>query len=97
MRDFPWHEADAMFLVLTRRARDLEASECGSREEELDHVKNAMAAYEAKRWPQMPTTKPASIASSIRERRRSPNSGSGSTPLLVRRLPNLRFIDTSRE
>jgi hypothetical protein len=52
MSDFPWHEADAMFLLLIRRAADLEATEhVASQEEELDCVSNVVAAYEAKRWP----------------------------------------------
>jgi hypothetical protein len=51
MMDFPWHEADAMFLLLVRRAADLKASEHGSSEEELDCVTNAVTAYEMKRWP----------------------------------------------
>jgi hypothetical protein len=52
MSDFPWHEADAMFLLLLRRAADLQATEhIASQEEELDCVSNVVAAYEAKRWP----------------------------------------------
>ena len=52
MSDFPWHEADAMFLLLIRRVADLEAAEhLASQEEELDCVSNVVAAYEAKRWP----------------------------------------------
>jgi hypothetical protein len=49
--DFPWTEADAMYLVLVRYAADLVKGGPGSREDEqLDRVRNAMEAYEAKRW-----------------------------------------------
>ena len=49
---FPWHEADAMFLLLTKRAHDLRACRDGSPEqEERDCVTNAVDAYEAKSWP----------------------------------------------
>ena len=49
---FPWHEADAMFLLLTKRAYDLRDCRDGSPEqEELNCVTNAIDAYEAKRWP----------------------------------------------
>ena len=52
MSDFPWHEADAMFLVLVKRVADLQAAEQAAlQEEELDCVANVVAAYEAKRWP----------------------------------------------
>jgi hypothetical protein len=52
MSDFPWHEADAMFLLLIRRAADLQtAAPVAAHEEELDCVSNVVAAYEAKRWP----------------------------------------------
>jgi hypothetical protein len=57
MSDFPWREADAMFLLLIRRAADLEVCKQGSpQEEELDCVSNVVAAYEAKRWPHRQTT-----------------------------------------
>jgi hypothetical protein len=57
MSDFPWREADAMFLLLIRRVADLEAAEhAASQEEELDCVSNVVAAYEAKRWPEKQTS-----------------------------------------
>ena len=57
MSDFPWHEADAMFLLLIKRVADLEAAQYpASQEEELDCVSNVVAAYEAKRWPDKQTS-----------------------------------------
>jgi hypothetical protein len=51
--DFPWTEADAMYLLLVRRAADLRSSGPGSSdEEEFDRVCNTLEAYEAKRWAQ---------------------------------------------
>ena len=50
-RVFPWTEADAMYLLLVRRAADLRNYGPGTPEaEEFDCVSNAIAAYEAKRW-----------------------------------------------
>jgi len=52
-RDFPWTEADAMYLLLVRHAADLRKCGPGSPEEEqLDRVWNTIEAYEAKRWVQ---------------------------------------------
>lgn len=52
MSNFPWHEADAMFLLLIRRASDLRTVKHGSpEEEELDCLTNAVEAYQARRWP----------------------------------------------
>ncbi len=49
---FPWEEADAMFMLLIKRAADLQGRREGSpEEEELDCLTNAIDAYEAKRWP----------------------------------------------
>jgi hypothetical protein len=51
-RAFPWDEADAMFVLLIRRAADLQDCGEGSPEqEELDCLTNAIDVYEAKRWP----------------------------------------------
>jgi hypothetical protein len=48
---FPWHQADAMFLLLVRRAADLQGSHEGSPDgEELECLTNAIDAYEAKRF-----------------------------------------------
>ena len=48
---FPWLEADAMFLILVKRASDLEHRVVAEDEEELDRVRCAIEAYEAKRFP----------------------------------------------
>jgi hypothetical protein len=49
--EFPWTEADTMYLLLVRRAADLRNCSPGSpEEEEFDCVSNTIAAYEAKRW-----------------------------------------------
>ena len=48
---FPWHQADAMFLLLVRRAADLQGCHEGSPDaEELECLLNAIDAYEAKRF-----------------------------------------------
>ena len=47
--EFPWTEADAMFLLLVKRAADLRARSEALEEEELDLL-NVMDAYETKRW-----------------------------------------------
>jgi len=47
---FPWFEADAMYLLLVRRAADLRDCKPGSaEEEERDCVWAVLEAYEAKR------------------------------------------------
>ena len=54
--NFPWTEADKMYLLLVRRAEELGNYDPGSpEEEEFDCVSNAIAAYEAKRWVQRPS------------------------------------------
>lgn len=48
---FPWHECDAMFLVLIRRAAELAGSPEGSpQSEELDCLRNVIDAYAARRF-----------------------------------------------
>jgi hypothetical protein len=50
LTEFPWFEADAMYLLLIRRALELRNSKPGSaEEEELDCVSATLEAYEAKR------------------------------------------------
>ena len=49
--NFPWDQADAMFLLLLKRVAELQAGREAVAEEELDCVTNAIDAYEAKRWP----------------------------------------------
>jgi len=49
--DFPWTEADAMYLLLVRRADQLRACRGDpAYEEEIDGLWNAIDAYEARRW-----------------------------------------------
>ena len=49
--DFPWTEADAMYLLLVRRAAELRDRRLDAgQEEELDCLWNAIDSYEAKRW-----------------------------------------------
>ena len=48
---FPWTEADAMFLLLIKRAAELGGHGRAYDEEELDCLRNAIGAYEAKRFP----------------------------------------------
>jgi hypothetical protein len=49
--DFPWTEADAMYLLLVRRADQLRACRSDpAYEEEIDGLWNAIDAYEARRW-----------------------------------------------
>jgi hypothetical protein len=52
--EFPWHEADAMFLLLIRRAADLQLGADGPEHEELDCLQNAIEAYQAKRFTERP-------------------------------------------
>ena len=47
---FPWTETDAMFLLLVKRAAELQARSDASEEEELNCLVNVMETYEAKRW-----------------------------------------------
>ena len=47
---FPWTETDAMFLLLVKRASELQVRCDASEEEELDCLLHVMEAYEAKRW-----------------------------------------------
>jgi hypothetical protein len=48
---FPWHQADAMFLLLVRRVADLQRCHEGSSDaEELECLRNAIDAYEATRF-----------------------------------------------
>ena len=57
--EFPWNEADAMYLLLVRRADQLRG--CRSHpayEEEIDCLWNAIDAYE-KRWKQLPPSEAA--------------------------------------
>jgi hypothetical protein len=50
LTEFPWFEADAMYLLLVRRAADLRDCNPGSaEEEERDCVWAVLEAYEAKR------------------------------------------------
>ena len=49
--NFPWDQADAMFLLLLKRVAELQAGREAIAEEELDCVTSAIDAYEAKRWP----------------------------------------------
>lgn len=50
LAEFPWFEADAMYLLLVRRAADLRDCNSGSaEEEERDCVWAVLEAYEAKR------------------------------------------------
>jgi hypothetical protein len=50
--DFPWTQADAMYLLLLRRAEEMRALQADPAfEEELDTLWNALDAYEASRWP----------------------------------------------
>ena len=50
LTDFPWTEADAMYLLLVRRASELRDCSPGApEEEERDCVWAAIEAYEAKR------------------------------------------------
>jgi hypothetical protein len=50
LTEFPWIEADAMYLLLVRRAADLRDCNAGSaEEEERDCVWAVLEAYEAKR------------------------------------------------
>ncbi len=52
--EFPWTEADAMYLLLIRRAYQLRAcSAHPAYEEEIDCLSNTIDAYEAKRWNSM--------------------------------------------
>jgi hypothetical protein len=49
--DFPWTEADAMYLLLVRRAAELRDRRSDvAHEDELDCLWNAIDAYEARRW-----------------------------------------------
>ena len=49
--DFPWTQADAMYLLLVRRADQLRAHrDDPAYEEEIDGLWNAIDAYEAQRW-----------------------------------------------
>ena len=49
--DFPWTQADAMYLLLARRADQLRAHRADpAYEEEIDGLWNAIEAYEAQRW-----------------------------------------------
>ena len=51
LSDFPWTEADAMYLLLVRRADQLRACRSDpAYEEEIDCLWNAIDAYEARRW-----------------------------------------------
>jgi hypothetical protein len=50
--EFPWTQADAMYLLLRRRAEEMRAHQSDPAcEEELDSLWNAIDAYEARRWP----------------------------------------------
>ena len=49
--NFPWDQADAMFLLLLKRVAELQAGREAVAEEELDCVTSAIDAYVAKRWP----------------------------------------------
>jgi hypothetical protein len=51
---YPWLEADAMFLVLVKRAGALEQSGSGADAEELDCVRNVMDAYWSRRLADRP-------------------------------------------
>ena len=49
--DFPWTQADAMYLLLVRRADQLRAHRADpAYEEEIDSLWTAIEAYEAQRW-----------------------------------------------
>ncbi len=51
MYEFPWSEADAMFLILLRRIQDLgDCAEGSAAREEWDCITSAAENYEAKRW-----------------------------------------------
>ena len=49
--NFPWNQADAMFLLLLKRVVELQAGREAVAEEELDCATSAIDAYVAKRWP----------------------------------------------
>jgi hypothetical protein len=52
--EFPWTEADAMYLLLIRRAVQLRSSHSDPvYEQEFDCLWNAIDAYEAKRWDEL--------------------------------------------
>ena len=54
--DFPWTQADAMYLLLVRRADQLRACRADpAYEEEIDGLWNAIDAYEARRWADQPS------------------------------------------
>ena len=51
LTDFPWTEADAMYLLLVRRADQLRACRSDpAYEEEIDCLWNVIDAYEGRRW-----------------------------------------------
>jgi hypothetical protein len=50
MSEFPWAEADAMYLLLLRQAADLRCHGSASDDDQLNRVSRAVEAYEVKRW-----------------------------------------------
>jgi hypothetical protein len=50
MSDFPWTEADAMYLLLLRHAADLRSHGTAPDDDQLHRVSHALEAYEVKRW-----------------------------------------------
>ena len=50
MSEFPWTEADAMYLLLLRQAADLRSHGTAPENDQLNRVSHALEAYEAKRW-----------------------------------------------
>ena len=50
MAEFPWTEADAMYLVLLRQAADLRSHGILPGDDRLDRGSHALEAYEVKRW-----------------------------------------------
>jgi hypothetical protein len=54
--DFPWTQADAMYLLLVRRADQLRACRSDpAYEDEIDRLWNAIDAYETRRWAERPS------------------------------------------
>lgn len=50
MAEFPWTEADAMYLLLLRQAADLRSHGTLPGNDQLDRLSHAIEAYEVKRW-----------------------------------------------
>ena len=50
MAEFPWTEADAMYLLLLRQAADLRSHGTLPGDDQFDRVSQAIEAYEVKRW-----------------------------------------------